>query len=142
MPDESKINVATGFNGGISVSLRADSADELDALVASVAASRSASLFTEVTTRVTFAATSEQQALANVQQAFPQASNVVQMPTQSQQITAALVGPPPGVAYPGDCDHGVRKYVDKPANGRPWQRWECAIPWSRGVQGRCATVNV
>lgn len=146
MSDEAKINVATGFSGGVSVSLRADSAQELDALVASVAASASAALFSEVTRVVTFSAPNvDQQAIANVQQAFPQAqviqgvpNNVVQMPTQPQ----AQAGPPPGANYPGDCAHGPRVYKSSLARGKQWNRYECAIPWSQGVQGRCQAVNV
>lgn len=98
----------------------------------------------------------EAQAVANIQQAFPQAQvstvgqplpqpgNVVQFPQpqpQVQQGTAPAL--PPGIDYPGDCPHGTRVYVDKPARGRPWRRFECAIPWSTETKdSRCKPVNV
>lgn len=118
-------------------------------------------------------AVTEQQAVANIQQAFPNAqvstvgqplpqpgnvvpfpqplnsaqqnSGVPVLPVASQAPQAAAAAPvvPPGVDYPGDCPHGTRVYVDKPAKGRPWRRWECAIPWSPETKDqRCKPVNV
>lgn len=99
------------------------------------------------------AGVTEQQAVANIQQAFPNAqvstvgqplpqpSNVIPLPQPQAAATAPAV--PPGVDYPGDCPHGTRVYVDKPAKGRPWRRWECAIPWSPETKDqRCKPVNV
>lgn len=86
-------------------------------------------------------------AVAVVQQTFPQAAPVstvgqpLPQPTAVAQPAAAPAGPPT-VAYPGNCAHGVRVYVDKPARGKPWRRWECAIPWSKDAQGRCSALNV
>lgn len=147
---ESKINVASGFNGGLSVSLRADSAVEFEQLLSEVT-SNSPTL-TGLLQKAGLAVTA-QQGVANVQQAFPQAQVVNQstvgQPLPQPQIVstpqaqpAAAPSVPPGVTYPGDCSHGPRVYVDKPARGRAWRRFECAIPWSKGVEGRCAPVNV
>src|SRR6266498_1483474 len=38
--------------------------------------------------------------------------------------------PPPTVTYPGDCEHGPRAYFSKSPKGKPWPRWECALPWT------------
>jgi len=61
-------------------------------------------------------------------------------PHNEQAQSQAAVNPP-GVTYPGNCPHGQRVYRDSMARGRPWRRWECAIPWSPDVQGRCRAVN-
>jgi hypothetical protein len=61
-------------------------------------------------------------------------------PHNEQAVQQAAVNPP-GVTYPGNCQHGQRVYRDSMARGRPWRRWECSIPWSPDVQGRCRAVN-
>ncbi len=142
---ESKINVATGFNGGVSVSLRADSSAEFEALLWDV--SQSATLTSLLKSAgLNASAPTEQQAIANVQQAFPnaQVSTVGQpLPQPGQQAAAPAAATPPNVPYPGNCEHGVRQYVDKPARGKAWRRWECSIPWSRdNAASRCKPVNV
>ena len=101
------------------------------------------------------AGVTEAQAVANIKQAFPQAQvstvgqplpqpgNVVPFPQAQPAPQATASAVPPGVDYPGDCPHGTRVYVDKPARGRPWRRFECAIPWSPQTKDqRCAPVNV
>lgn len=169
MSEEARINVATGFNGGVSVSLRAENALELEQLLSAV------SVQSPTLTRLLQQAglfVPDQQAVANVQQTFPQAQVVqapvstvgqvpayqpavvaqpaivqqqaaVQQPAQSNQNRIpGPAGAPPGIAYPGPCNHGDRVYNDKPARGKAWQRWECAVPWSRTAQGRCESINV
>lgn len=163
MSDESKINVASGFNGGVSVSLRANSSAEFEALLADAQTSPT---LAALLAKAGLAAT-EAQAVANVQAAFPQAQvSTVGQPLHSVSQNAGTPGlplpnqaplpqpqpvaqpaapaaPPPTVPYPGDCPHGVRVYVDKPARGRPWRRFECAIPWSKeNAATRCKPVNV
>lgn len=149
MSDEARINVATGFQGGVSVSVRADSPEELNNLLAGISQhAHLAQLFGPVLEQV-----SEQRAVANVQAAFPK-SNVVpftpNVPVATPQSTVGQAPQPaqpnvvpPGVAYPGDCMHGPRQYRDSMARGRRWQRFECAIPWSRETASqRCQAVNV
>lgn len=85
-------------------------------------------------------------AVANVTNGFPQASTVGG--TAAPASTFVVPGAPPftpdpPVANPGNCAHGPRVYVDKPARGKPWRRWECAIPWSKDMAAsRCQPVNV
>jgi hypothetical protein len=96
-----------------------------------------------------FGGTAEQVALANVQATFPAAvaappSTVGQpLPQPGPVAQPAVSGPPPTVQHPGNCAHGgPYVYVDKPAKGRPWVRWECSVPWSRDAVGRCKPVNI
>lgn len=165
MSDEAKINIASGFSGGVSVSLRANNAAEVEQLLADAANSptltrllQQAGLFVP-----------DQQGIANVQQAFPQAQpvaqpqstvgqpvayqpQVVQQPvvvqqqqpvaqSSNQQRITGPAGAPPGITYPGDCAHGPRVWNDKPARGKAWTRWECNVPWSRNATGRCDSIN-
>lgn len=159
---EAKINVATGFNGGVSVSVRADSTGELEQLLSSIAAQSAvsptiAALFAPlgiVSTETGMAA-----ATAIVQSAFPGAqpvSTVGQpLPQPGQPVVPPTTQPiatvtpihaavaPPTVPYPGDCPHGVRVYRDKPARGSAWLRWECALPFSPATKdSRCRPVNI
>jgi hypothetical protein len=152
MSDEAKIHVSTGFSGGISVNLRAETAAEFEALVAQAVSSPS---LLRLMTQVGLVQNQEQGAVQVVQAVFPQ-SQVIQQPqsTVGQPLPSPVVqqpvvqqqpaGSPPGVAYPGNCPHGSRVYVDKPARGKAWQRWECAIPWAPGqAKGtRCEPINV
>lgn len=64
--------------------------------------------------------------------------------TVPQSQGPAVRTAPPLTAYPGDCAHGARVYVDKPAKGRPWQRWECSIPWAPNLPAgaRCKPENI
>lgn len=98
-----------------------------------------------------FGGSAEATALANVQAVYPGTvaappSTVGQplpQPGAVAQPPAAPVGPPPTLTHPGNCAHGgPYVYVDKPAKGRPWQRWECSVPWSREAVGRCKPINV
>lgn len=151
MASEAKINVATGFNGGVSVSVRADSADELSQLFAdiqrvSAVNPQVASLFTSLVGSASVV--TEAQAVANVQAAMPGTTVVPQstvgqpLPQPGTQPSNVVPLAPPTLEYPGDCSHGRRVYVDKQAKGKPWRRWECAVPWSKDAQGRCKPVNV
>jgi hypothetical protein len=148
---ESKINVASGFNGGVSVSLRADSAAEFEALLADAANSPSlTNLLTQagVVPGMT-------QAVATVQAAFPQASPVstVGQPLPQPGIgvpstmPAAPAAPaqPPTVVNPGPCAHGDRIYKDTNTSRGPWRRWECSLAWIKDNAAhnasRCKPVN-
>lgn len=148
---EAKINVSTGFSGGVSVSLRADSADELLALQAELrkAAASDAALASVVAPLVGQGQTIEQ-ATAVVQQAFPQAAPVSTVgqplpaqpaPWTPQPVAQPTAATPPGLVNPGPCAHGERVYKDSMARGSQWRRWECAIPWSKGATGRCKPVD-
>ena len=91
---------------------------------------------------------SEAQAVANVQAAFPgttvapPVSTIGGFTPPGAPAAAPVSALPPTVIYPGDCQHGARQFKDSIARGKPWQRWECAIPWSKDAQGRCKPVNV
>ena len=87
-------------------------------------------------------------ALSVVRDIFPQATEVPQSTVGGQPAVGGFTPPsntvpeaPPLTPYPGDCPHGQRVFLDKPAKGKPWRRWECAIPWSPNAVGRCKAVN-
>jgi hypothetical protein len=143
--ENAKINVATGFNGGVSVSLRADSAAEFEALLADA---KSSGTLSALLAQLPASGITVDQAVQTVTQAFPgatvlpQPQSTVGQPLPQPQAQPAG-GTPPGVNYPGDCPHGVRTYKDSIARGNPWRRWECAIPWSKdAAASRCKPVNV
>lgn len=158
MADEAKINVATGFQGGTSVALRADSFQDFATLAKSIFGEAAGQAFLEnvfgdlaasfpvvgaiqviesTMGPVGLTNTAIGQApVSTVGQPLPQPGAVAQPAAQP------AVANPPNLAYPGDCAHGVRTYKDKLARGKPWRRWECAVPWSQGAQGRCDALNV
>jgi hypothetical protein len=150
MTSEAKINVSTGFNGGVSVSLRADNAAELLALQNELrqAAASDQALASIVAVLVGGTPAHEAQAVATVQAAFPQAAPVstvgqpLPAPAPWNQPVAQPGATPPGLGSGGNCAHGPRVFKDSVARGRQWQRWECSIPWSKEAQGRCQPVNV
>lgn len=84
------------------------------------------------------------QAVATVQQTFPQAAPVstVGQPLPQPGI-AAPPAAAPAAAPPGtpSCAHGVMTYKSSNTKNGIWNRYECAIPWSRDAVGRCANVN-
>jgi hypothetical protein len=147
--ENAKINVATGFNGGVSVSLRADSAAEFEALLADAKSSGTLSALLAQLPAPGAAGQDAAAAILAIQQAIPgttvlsQPQSTVGQPLPQPQAQPATSQSPPGVTYPGDCPHGVRTYKDSIARGNPWRRWECAIPWSKdGAASRCKPVNV
>jgi hypothetical protein len=143
---EPKIHVSTGFGGGISVNLRADTGAELESLIQGAAATSPTLARLMQLTGIT--AATDQGAVQNVQQAFPQAQVVSQpvstvgQPLPQPGVVAQPAAAPPTLVNPGPCAHGARVYKDSQARGRAWRRWECAVPWSKGVQGRCEPINV
>lgn len=152
---ESKINVSTGFSGGVSVSLRADTAEELLSLqnelrVAAASNPVLAGVVAPLTGPVQGVSVVE--AVATVAQVFPGAAPVstvgqpLPQPGAAAPQAAQPGAVPPGVAYPGDCVHGTRPYVDKPARGKPWRRFECALPYkfndAAHNASRCKPANV
>jgi hypothetical protein len=92
------------------------------------------------------------QAVANVQQVFPGAvpatapvPAAVPVPVQTAQTYGAADAGQPPVNVPM-CQHGPRTFKTSIAKtgrnaGQPWNRWECAVPWSPNAVGRCANVN-
>ena len=155
------ISLGKGFNGGTQVTLYGDSFDELHKLLTPVYGDVAAkelliAAFQDLASNFspTAAAISTVNAavgpVTEVQQpapfAQPYTSTVgvplVQPGAAPQQAAAAPGAVPPGVNYPGDCAHGTRSYKDSMARGKPWRRWECAVPWSKGATGRCTPVNV
>lgn len=96
------------------------------------------------------------QAAVVVQQAFPQAApvstvGVVAQPTPVAQpvapqppVTQPAPAAPPTVGQGGMCAHGPRVYKSQKTAKGQWNRWECAIPWTKGADnsGRCEAVNV
>lgn len=151
MSDEGKIFAITGFGGGVSVGIKADSYTEFLNLAKDVYGDSVGELFAvgvfEHLRRFAPEATavaSVEQSVGGVQVVTPPVSTVgaalPQPPAAPQGNVAPLA--PPSVPYPGDCEHGRRVYRDTKARGRDWRRWECAIPWSKDVQGRCAHINV
>lgn len=150
---EAKINVSTGFNGGVSVSLRADNAAELLALQNELrqAASQDAALAAVVATLIGGTPAHEQQAVANVQAAFPQAAPVSTVgqplpvaapPWQNAPVAQPGGVTPPGLVDPGPCAHGPRQYKDSNTARGQWRRWECSVPYSNETKAtRCKAIN-
>lgn len=149
---EAKINVSTGFNGGVSVSLRADNAAELLALQGELrqAAAADTALATIVAALVGGGQTVDQ-AVAVVQQAFPQAAPVSTVgqplpvaapPWQTAPVAQPGGVTPPGLVDPGPCAHGPRQYKDSNTARGQWRRWECSVPYSNETKAtRCKAVN-
>lgn len=162
MSDEAKINVATGFQGGSSVALRADTVDEFVALAKSIYGDAGGDVFVQRVFGDLSSSFPEVGAVQNLDNAGLQPT-VVPPPTAPAVATGvASVGVstvgqplpqpnhapaaiPPGTDYPGDCAHGPRSYKDSLARGKSWRRWECAVPY-QGRDGdnsqRCQAVNV
>ena len=140
---EPKINVSSGFNGGVSVSLRGDSGADIEALLTDAATSPTLTRLLQQAGILV----PDQQGVQNVQQAFPQAAPVstvgqpLPTPAPWNQPVAQPGATPPGLVDPGPCAHGPRQYKDSMARGAQWRRWECAIPWSKGAVGRCKPVD-
>ena len=90
-----------------------------------------------------------EQATRVVQGAFPQAQPVssvgqpLPQPGTAPQPQAAPPAPPvqQGPAYPGDCAHGRRVWKSSVTSRGQWNRWDCAVPYSKEAQGRCKAVN-
>lgn len=149
---EAKINVATGFNGGMSVSLRADSLEEFQALSKQLYGDAAGELFAQgvlegllSSVPVAAAAASVNAQLGPVANVYPitgQVSTVGQPLPQPTAQPAAVAAVPPLTNYPGDCAHGPRVYKDSMSSRGQWRRWDCSVPYTKGVTGRCASVNV
>lgn len=78
------------------------------------------------------------QALATVHQVFPGAQPVAAAQAVQQP---SPMGPPAGQE---NCAHGPRQYKSSKTARGMWNRWECAVPWTKGADNsqRCAAVNV
>lgn len=152
MSDEAKVFAITGFGGGVSVGIKADSYDEFVGLAKQVYGDTKGEQFAlEIFNNLSqYAPTA--QAAGNVQAVFPAATpvadppfvpnNVVPMPTATAPVVAAT---PPTLVNPGPCNHGPRQYKSNLARGKQWNRWECALEWKRGDNAwnaqRCQPVN-
>lgn len=150
---DAKLFLITGFSGGLSVGVQADTVAEFNQLVLELQQNPLLhSLFAPALGQAGPAQTIEQ-ATSVVTNAFPQATQVstVGQPLPQPGVVAqpaaqpAVAAAPPTVPYPGNCAHGVRIYKDTPARGAQWRRWECAVEWKKGDKAwndqRCAAVN-
>lgn len=147
---DAKLFLITGFGGGVSAGIQADSPEEFAQLVANVRALAAQDLAVSrlFGPLIGTDAPGVNAAVGVVQAAFPQAQPVstvgqpLPQPVPQPVVQQGPSVPPPTVVNPGNCAHGARVYVDKPARGKPWRRWECAVPWSKGAVGRCDPINV
>lgn len=143
---DAKLFAITGFGGGVSLGIQADTYEEFLALAQQVYGDEDGAQFAAEAfdglrklTAPTATAVSNL-AAGGVVSGY---SNVVKMPQAAPAAPAVPAGPPPTLAYPGDCEHGQRQYKDTIARGKPWRRWECALPWSREIAAqRCKAINV
>lgn len=139
MSQEPKFKIASGFSGGLSVVINADSYGELLALAQEAYGDDEGSAFVNAALNTL---------TPIIDGPVKAASAVIQGTLGGTPYTPGAIPPAPGsgtpptAPYPGDCPHGVRVYVDKPARGASWKRWECAVPWSKDAVGRCKPVNV
>lgn len=168
--NEARINLGKGYGGGLQVTLKVDSSDELAELVNSLFGDvTGTALLNAVLHAFALEAGAEVAALDAVNRGLgpittvpavtqpavtqPQVSTVGQpLPQPGYQAPAAQpAANPPGLEYPGNCLHGVRTYISKPGKGgQLWNRWECAIPWKPGRDEatkqanaqRCEAINV
>ena len=135
---DAKLFAITGFSGGVSVGLQADSFEEFLDLARQVYGDEEGQAFTEDIFNGLQRQSATATAVSNLQQGGVGVSTV----GVANNGVSAPLPQPPVADYPGDCAHGRRVYVDKATSRGPWRRWECAIPWSRGIQGRCSAVTV
>ena len=148
MSEEAKFNVASGFSGGVSVSIRGtDYADFVrnatDAFGAVDGPAFAQHIFAPLLSEakkngVTVSVNAESAALNLIQDklgATPvaQPGGPVAQPQTQQPAPAVPNGP--------SCAHGARTYKSTTGKNGLWNRWECAIPWSRDAVGRCANIN-
>lgn len=149
---DAKLFTITGFGGGLSIGLQADSYDEFVALAKQVYGEAEGEVFAnEAFGGLRRLASPGAEAVGVVRQGLGPVSvvssspapNVVPMPGTAPQAVPAG-GIPPGVEYPGDCAHGRREFKNTIARGKPWPRFECALPWSKGADNsqRCKPVNL
>lgn len=149
---EPRMFAVSGFGGGLSAGIRADSYGEFVELAQQVYGEAEGLAFAESAFAQLRAAAPVAQAVHNVQKVMgpvqvvsnapadqAQGGQVYQMP-QRQQAAPAV---PPGLDYPGDCEHGPRRYLDTQTARGQWRRWDCALPWSReNSSSRCKAINV
>lgn len=145
MSDEPAIKIATGFSGGVSLVINADSHDELVQHYQAVINGPFRGFASEIEARVLGSAVQNVEAQLGgqpVQPAYtpaPAPTLAAIDPQYTQQYAAPLVqqtqaAPPPavGIPYPGDCAHGPRRLVaagvSKNTN-RPYPAfWACQAP--------------
>lgn len=148
---EARLFSTNGFNGGVSVGIRADNYAEFVAIAQEVYGDQAGLAFAQSVFQTLLDQVPEAKAVANlnnggvaVQSVQPQAApnNVVPMPQAQAQPQA--VPNPPTVPYPGDCPHGPRKYKSIQTKRGPWTFWECALPYQTGADNsqRCQNINV
>lgn len=148
---EAKLFSTNGFNGGVSVGIRADSYAEFVQLAQEVYGPEAGQAFAKSVFQTLLDQVPEAKAVANlnnggvaVQSVQPQAvpNNVVPMPQAQAQPQA--VPNPPTVQYPGDCVHGPRKFKSIRTKNGQWRFWECALPYQNNADNsqRCQNINV
>jgi hypothetical protein len=155
----------TGKAGGLLVTLRGDSYEQLVANAEAVLGREAGLTFVQevysqaLQTPMSAAVATVAKTLGPVSsvgqplpvpgpRAAPTPESAWQAPSAPTATTApalAIIAAAPPVEYPGDCVHGPRSYRDSMAKGRPWRRWECAVPWDRDNAAsnaqRCKAVN-
>lgn len=146
----------SGRYGDVSLTVRADTFDDLTAqLTIGLGDTAATDVFVNELFTEAFLGSSEAARAARQVNRSVGVSAVSHSGPDVPQTTVPVPGPeshaqaqtsnPPGVTYPGDCQHGRRRYVDNtlPGQSRPWRRWECARPWSRqNAQTQCRAVSV
>ena len=141
---DSKINVSSGFNGGLSVSLRADGPDELLALAKSIYGEAAGQEFVSSVFASLLSDKPVAAAINNLNRAVgpvqtvpqPQAAPFVQQPPAAAppvQFAGQQAQPagPPGTEQPV-CAHGPKKWVPpgfSQAKQKAYQGfWACTAP--------------
>jgi hypothetical protein len=145
---DSKINVSSGFNGGLSVSLRADSPEELAALAKSIYGEAAGTEFVQSVFASLLSDKPMASAINNLNRAVGPVQTVPQPQPQAAQLQQPYVQPqaappvqfagqqaqpagPPGSEQPV-CAHGPKKWVP-PGFSQKTQKsyqgfWACNAP--------------
>lgn len=156
---DARLFAITGFGGGISIGLQADTYEEFVTLARQVfgdaagtifASEAFASLARDVSPTAAAAVVAGQTVgpvsvvgqLSQPQQAAVAPQPVAQPATNVVPLQQPAVSNPPTLPNPGPCAHGPRVYKSTRTKNGQWTRWECAIPWSNGATGRCEAINV
>lgn len=149
--EEGKLFAITGFGGGISVGIKADNYDEFVALARQVFGSPAGDVFAQEVFGQLKAYTPgagavqlvhETPGVGPVTMAQAQPQSTIGVLPQPGVVAQPVAAAPPNLQSPGNCAHGPRQYKSTRTKSGQWDRWECAIPWSRGAQGRCEAINV
>ena len=148
MSEEARINVATGFNGGLSVSLRADSYEEFLTLACTLYGDEAGEIFAADILDTMLKSVPSAKATAVLHSAVGPVSVVGTVPVPQPGASADSppwepVQAPPMPNYPCPCTHGARIFKESVTSKGPWKRWDCALPWQKGMDPslRCKAIN-